>query len=74
MLEVHEGLDVSLFLPPIGKNFTMNRTEAAEVAAAIDPDLVLPIHYNTFPDLEADSRTFAADVAASGIPVVLDEE
>ena len=52
----------------------MNRREAAELAATIDPDLVRPIHYNTFPDLEADSRAFAADVAASGVPVVLDEE
>lgn len=73
VLDGHADLDVSLFLPPIGKNFTMNRTEAAELAAAIDPGLVCPIHYNTFPDLEADSRAFAADVAASGVPVVLDE-
>ncbi|ELZ23267.1 Zn-dependent hydrolase of the beta-lactamase fold-like protein [Haloterrigena salina JCM 13891] len=74
VLDDHGDLEVSLFLPPIGKNFTMNRTEAAELAAAIDPDLVCPIHYNTFPDLEANSRAFAADVAAAGVPVVLDEE
>ncbi|ADB59387.1 Zn-dependent hydrolase of the beta-lactamase fold-like protein [Haloterrigena turkmenica DSM 5511] len=74
VLDDHTDLEVSLFLPPIGKNFTMNRTEAAELAAAIDPDLVCPIHYNTFPDLDADSRAFAADVAAAGVPVVLDEE
>ena len=74
VLEAHRDLDVSLFLPPIGKNFTMNRSEAADLAATIEPDLVVPIHYNTFPDLEADSRAFAADVAAAGIPVALDEE
>ena len=73
-LDFHADLDVSLFAPPIGKSFTMNREEAAELAAEMDPDLVLPIHYNTFEDLEADSRAFAADVAASGVPVVLDEE
>lgn len=74
VLSAHADLAVSLFLPPIGKNFTMNRSEAAKLAAEIDPDLVLPIHYNTFPDLESDSRAFAADVAASGVPVVLDED
>ncbi|WP_137287957.1 MBL fold metallo-hydrolase [Natronorubrum halophilum] len=74
VLDVHHDLEVSLFVPPIGQNFTMNRTEAAELATSIEPELVLPIHYNTFPDLEADSRAFAADVAAGGVPVVLDEE
>jgi L-ascorbate metabolism protein UlaG (beta-lactamase superfamily) len=34
---------------------------------------VLPIHYNTFEALEADSEAFAADVASQGVPVVLDE-
>jgi L-ascorbate metabolism protein UlaG (beta-lactamase superfamily) len=74
VIDFHADLDVSLFVPPIGKSFTMNRSEAAQLAAEMDPDLVLPIHYNTFPDLEADSRAFAADVAASGVPVALDEE
>ncbi|MDQ2050722.1 MBL fold metallo-hydrolase [Natronolimnohabitans sp. A-GB9] len=73
VLDSHADRSVSLFLPPIGKNYTMDRTEAASLAEAIDPDLVCPIHYNTFPELEADSRAFAADVAARGVPVVLDE-
>jgi len=69
----HEELDVSLFVPSIAQSFTMNRREAADLAEAIDPDLVLPIHYNTFAALEADSGAFAADVAGRGVPVVLDE-
>jgi L-ascorbate metabolism protein UlaG (beta-lactamase superfamily) len=51
----------------------MNRHEAADLAETMDPDLVLPIHYNTFAALEADSGEFAADVAKRGVPVVLDE-
>jgi L-ascorbate metabolism protein UlaG (beta-lactamase superfamily) len=66
-------LDVSLFLAPIGGTFTMDGTGAASLAAAMGPDLVVPVHYNTFGRIEADSRAFAADVAASGVPVVLDE-
>ncbi|PSQ48138.1 hydrolase, partial [Halobacteriales archaeon SW_6_65_15] len=46
---------------------------AADLAEAMDPDLVLPVHYNTFEALETDSGAFAADVAGRGVPVVLDE-
>jgi L-ascorbate metabolism protein UlaG (beta-lactamase superfamily) len=51
----------------------MNRGEAATLAAAMEPALVVPVHYNTFDALETDSRGFAADVAESGVSVALDE-
>jgi L-ascorbate metabolism protein UlaG (beta-lactamase superfamily) len=73
VLPGHEALEVSVFAPSISQSFTMNGAEAAELAEAMDPDIVLPIHYNTFAELEADSGAFAADVASRGIPVVLDE-
>jgi L-ascorbate metabolism protein UlaG (beta-lactamase superfamily) len=73
VLEGHAELDVSLFVPSIAQNYTMNRHEAADLAEAMDPDLVLPMHYNTFTSLEADSGAFAEDVAKRGVPVVLDE-
>jgi L-ascorbate metabolism protein UlaG (beta-lactamase superfamily) len=73
VLEAHSDLDVSLFLPSIEGSFTMNRQEAAELAVDLDPGLVVPIHYNTFEELRADSRAFAADVASQSIPVALDE-
>jgi len=73
VLEGHAELDVSLFVPSIAKSYTMNRHEAADLAEAMDPDLVLPIHYNTFEALKADSGAFAEDVARRGVPVVLDE-
>ena len=72
-VEAHDELDVSVFLPSISRSFTINREEAAELASVLEPELVLPIHYNTFDALSADSRAFAADVASAGIPVVLDE-
>ncbi|MEF8915774.1 MBL fold metallo-hydrolase, partial [Natronomonas sp.] len=72
VLEGHAELDVSLFVPSIAQNYTMDRHEAAALAEAMDPDLVLPMHYNTFTSLEADDEAFAADVASRRVPVVLD--
>jgi L-ascorbate metabolism protein UlaG (beta-lactamase superfamily) len=69
----HAELDASLFCPPIGGSFTMDRREATDLAERLDPDLVLPVHYNTFEAIETDSGAFAADVAGRGVPVVLDE-
>lgn len=74
VLEGHEALDVDVFCPPIGGTVTMDRTEAADLARAMEPNLVVPVHYNTFEELETDSRAFAADVASAGIPVALDEQ
>lgn len=73
VLEEHADLDVDLFLPPIGGSFTMDRHGAADLAERLDPGLTYPVHYNTFEALETDSRSFAADVASRGCPVVLDE-
>jgi L-ascorbate metabolism protein UlaG (beta-lactamase superfamily) len=73
VLEGHAELDVDLFCPPIGGAFTMDRHGAAELAAAMGPELVLPVHYNTFDALTTDSRAFAADVAEAGVPVALSE-
>lgn len=67
-------LEVSLFLANIGGSVVMDRHEAADLAEALDPDLVLPVHYNTFDLLAADEEAFVGDVAKRGIPVVLDEQ
>lgn len=73
VLPGHRTLETSVFCPPIGPRATMDRHEAAALAATIEPRLVMPVHYNTFSNLEADAREFAADVAEAGVPVVLDE-
>jgi L-ascorbate metabolism protein UlaG (beta-lactamase superfamily) len=73
VLEGHDQLDVSVLLAPIGGTFTMDRTAAAELAAAMDPDLVVPVHYNTFEGIETDSQAFVEDVRERGLEVALDE-
>ncbi len=74
VLTGHRELEVSLFLPPIGGSFTMDREEAADLAETLAPDLVVPIHYGTFAALETDSAAFADDVERRGVAVALDEE
>lgn len=73
VLAGHAELDVDVFLPPIGGSFTMDREEAAELAVEMDPELVVPIHYNTFTALEADSQAFVEAVESGGVSVRLDE-
>jgi L-ascorbate metabolism protein UlaG (beta-lactamase superfamily) len=72
VLPGHEELDVDVLTPSISKSYTMNREEAADLAESLGPDLVLPIHYNTFEALSSDDEAFALDVASRGVPVVLD--
>jgi L-ascorbate metabolism protein UlaG (beta-lactamase superfamily) len=73
VLDAHADLSVSLLCPPIGGTYTMDRTGGAELASALDPALTLPVHYDTFDAIAADERAFAADVAARGRPVVLED-
>ena len=72
VLEGHERLDVDVFCPPIGGTFTMDRHEAADLAVALDPDIVVPVHYDTFEAIETDAEAFAVDLRERGIPVELD--
>ncbi|MDS0474747.1 MBL fold metallo-hydrolase [Natrinema sp. 1APR25-10V2] len=73
VLPMHDDVPVDCFLPPIGGTFTMDRHEAAALAARLEPDLVLPVHYGTFESIEVDADTFVVDVAHRNVPVVLDE-
>ena len=73
-LDAYSRLEVSLFLANISGSVCTDRHDAADLAEALDPDLVLPVHYNTLDFLEADSAAFVTDVAKRGIPVVLDED
>ncbi|QCS42893.1 MBL fold metallo-hydrolase [Natrinema versiforme] len=67
----HESISADVFVPPIGGHFTMDRREAAAFARSVDPDLVLPEHYDTFDPIETDAEAFADDLAADGIRVEL---
>ncbi len=50
--------DVDVMLAPIGDVFTMGIYGALHATQMVDPDLLVPLHYDTFPPLETDLDTF----------------
>jgi len=71
VLPVHESVDADVLVPPIGGHFTMDRHEAVDLVRAVDPELVLPVHYDTFEAIETDAEAFAAAVEGEGHTVEL---
>ncbi len=65
---IGEMEDVDLLLVPIGDNFTMGIKDAIMACEFIRPKQVVPMHYNTFPVIEADPEEFKSQVEARGIP------
>lgn len=60
---------------PIGDYYTMGPETAAEAVEFIGPEVVIPMHYMTFPVLEQSADGFLDEVEARDIdvePVVLD--
>ena len=53
---------VDVALLPIGDNFTMGPDDAAKAVEFIEPSVVVPIHYDTFPYIVQDPESFRATV------------
>lgn len=64
------SMAIDIALLPIGGTYTMNASEAAQAAEMIAPREVVPMHYNTFPNIMADPQAFARMVPA-GIAVTI---
>lgn len=50
--------NIDVMLAPIGNVFTMGIYGALHATEMVDPDLVVPLHYDTFPPLETDLDAF----------------
>lgn len=70
-LSSHNHIQADVFLPPIGGHYTMDRHEAADFAESVEPELVLPVHYDTFEAIETDADAFADELEAADITVEL---
>ena len=73
-LIARRGTRVDLAIVPIGGHFTMDRFDAVTAVEMIQPQQVIPCHYNTFPPIQADAQAFKSDVQQAGYSevVVLD--
>jgi len=60
-----DRLDVALL--PIGDNYTMGIEDAVRAADFLSAELVVPMHYNTFPPISVDAQVFRDKVSAHGI-------
>ncbi len=55
-----KGLDLAVL--PIGGNYTMGPDEALRAVRFLQPESVLPVHYNTFPVIQVDVTAWAQRV------------
>ena len=53
---------VDVAMLPIGDRFTMGPEDAVRAVEFIEPSVVIPIHYNTWPPIEQDAEAFKAAV------------
>jgi L-ascorbate metabolism protein UlaG (beta-lactamase superfamily) len=62
---------VDVALLPIGDNFTMGPEDAARAVEMIRPEVVIPIHYDTFDMIEQDPEAFRGRVGSTAEVVPL---
>ncbi|MBB4824254.1 L-ascorbate metabolism protein UlaG (beta-lactamase superfamily) [Sporosarcina luteola] len=55
---------------PIGDNFTMGPSDAAEAVKLLNPKVTVPIHYNTFPPIQQDPQHFKDLVTSHEVKVM----
>ena len=70
-LIARRGDRVDLALVPIGGHYTMDRYDAVTAVEFINPQQVIPCHYNTFPPIESDAEAFKSDVQNAGFSEVI---
>lgn len=67
--------DIDLAFVPIGDNFTMGPDDAIIACDWIQADMVVPVHYNTFPVIEQNPDDFVNKVkTGKGIALKIGEE
>ena len=61
-LIARRGNHIDVALVPIGGHYTMDRFDAVTACEFIGADVVIPVHFNTFPPIETDAEAFKSDV------------
>jgi L-ascorbate metabolism protein UlaG (beta-lactamase superfamily) len=69
------GLDVAIL--PIGDNFTMGPEDSVAAVKLLQPKVVIPCHYNTWPPIAVDAAAWAETIAretdARAVVLAVDE-
>ena len=63
---------VTVALLPIGGTYTMDEKDAAEAVRVIQPEYVIPMHYNFLPGLEKDPKDFEKLVGDASKVIILE--
>lgn len=64
---IGEMTPLDYMITPIGDNFTMGITDAVKAVELAKPQVAIPMHYNTYPVIEANPEEFAKRVESIGI-------
>lgn len=62
--------DIDVAFLPIGDNFTMGPEDAAYAVQLLKPQIVVPVHYNTFPPIKQDPQIFKSLVDTAEVQVL----
>ncbi len=73
-LDHYRDVEADVLVLPIGGHFTMNADQASDLAIDVDPELGIPVHYDTFEAIEADEKEFRQKLEERGIRVELLKE
>ena len=63
---IGQDYDVDVALVPIGDCFTMGPRDSLRAMKLIRPTVTIPVHYNTFPQIEVDVREWKETAAQVG--------
>jgi L-ascorbate metabolism protein UlaG (beta-lactamase superfamily) len=63
---IGEITPIDYMLLPIGDNFTMGINDAVKAVELVSPKMAIPMHYNTFPVIEADPTEFKKLIELKG--------
>lgn len=68
---IGEMNDISVAILPIGDNFTMGIDDAVKAVEFLQPQFVIPMHYNTWEPINADPQEFADKLKHSTAKAVI---
>jgi len=63
-----EGIDIAML--PIGGRYTMDVNDALRAVEMLSPEIVIPMHYNTFPAVRADAEDFRRRCVAARVVIL----